>query len=144
MPSRKTNPKSSTKELHVDPCDMVIEIRNELVSFKKELRGNYWKKLGLLVTIALAIMTCVSGGCVYMMDRTSAKFDEQAVRFDKATEKDDALTERIHQQERKTDKTEMILNQLVTMQQEGRDDIRSIKEAQHRIELSIANRGTPE
>ena len=116
---------------------MVIEIRNELIAFKKELRGNFWKRVGVALSILTIAMTTSIGGCAYIVDRTTA-------RFDKAAQKDDALTERIHVQERKTDKTEMILQTLVTMQQEGRDDIRSIKEANHRIELSIANRSKPD
>jgi hypothetical protein len=106
-------------------------LENELVAYKKEQRTNFWKKVGFGLTGLTLILSTSIAGCAYVLDRTTAKFDEQE-RTDKA------IIERVHEQETKTATTDMILKQVLDMQQQGREDIREIKEAQHRIELSIA------
>jgi hypothetical protein len=124
---------TSKKVIHDhEQCDTVIELRNELISFKKELRGNFWKKLGLYTSVLMALISSGIGCSAYILDRTSKKFNAQEAI-------DMELRSRIHDEEKKSVQADMILKQLLELQKESKSDIRDIRSAQHRIELSIAN-----
>lgn len=129
-------PKESPLVKHDDPCDMVIELRNEMVAYKKEQRSAFWKKLTIVVSVSLATLTTGIGSCAYVLDKTSARFNEQ-----RAT--DEVLKDRMNAQEKKADKTDVVMQQMLEIQKESKDDIKDIREAQHRIEISIANDRTP-